>query len=152
MKILVEAVTTAPPEIAYATNIDIARWPDFVKGISKIEILDPGPILAGARFRETRTMFGREATEEMTVASLEPPHRQVFTAENHGARYVATTEFVPEANGTRLRLSFEGVPVTFAARLFSVLSLLMMGQVRKQLQSDLNDVAAEAGRRADRNS
>ena len=38
-------------------------------------------------------MFGRQATEEMTVAALEPPNRTVLTAQNHGVRYTATTEF-----------------------------------------------------------
>ena len=148
MKAVVESVTSAPPDVAHATNIDISRWPEFIRGITRVEILTDGPIGVGTRFRETRTMFGREAIEEMTVAALESPHRQVFTAENHGARYVATTDIIPEGSGSRLRLTFEGIPVTLAARLLSFVSVLMMGQVRKQLQNDLDDVAAEAARRA----
>ena len=150
MKAVVESVTTAPPEVAYATNIDIANWPAFIRGITHVAILSGGAIDTGTRFRETRTMFGREATEEMTVATLEPPRRQIFTAENHGVRYVATTEFLPEGHGARLRLTFEGVPLTMTARIMSVMAMLMMGQVRKQLQNDLDDVAAEAAKRAGR--
>ena len=153
VKAIAEAVTAAaPPEIAYATALDLARWPDFIRGISKLEIVTPGEPEVGTRFRETRTMFGREAVEEMTIAELDPPNRQVFTAQNHGARYTATTQFIADGSGTRIRLTFEGVPVTFLARLLSPLALLMAGSVRTQIQNDLNDMAAEADRRAGRNS
>lgn len=131
MKVSVECVTAATPEIAYATNIDIAHWPDFVRGIDRIELLTDGPIREGTRFRETSTMYGRAAVEEMTVAELQPPRRQVFTAENHGARYVATTEFVPEAAGTRIKLTFEGIAVSFAAKLLTPLMGFMAGSIRK---------------------
>lgn len=148
MKAVVEAKSAAKPDIAYAAGIDIQSWPGFIRGIESVEILTEGPPRTGTRFRETRTLFGRKASQEMTVAVLKPPRRCVFTAENHGARYVATTEFLPHGNGSLLRLTFEGIPVTLAARLLSIMSVLMAAQVRRQLQSDIDDLAAEAGRRA----
>ena len=144
MKAVVEALCQAPPAIAYATHLDIAHWPDFIRSISKVRMQTEGTVGIGTRFAEIRTMFGREATEEMTIAALDPPQRQMLTAQNHGTRYTATVEFLPEGSGTRLRLTFEGVPVTTMARLFAPLGLLMAGSVRKLIQSDLNDVAAEA--------
>lgn len=148
LKIAVESASSAPADIVYATNIDIARWPQFVRGIESVEILTGGPIRAGTKFRETRVMFGKHASEDMTISELSPPHRQVFTAENHGTRYTATTELISQGTGTLIRMTFEGVPVTLLARLMSVLAALMAGRVRKQLQADIDDVAAEATRRA----
>ena len=148
MKIAVEALASASPEIACATNIDIRRWPEFVRGIEKAEFLTEGPLRVGSVFREPRTMFGKRASEDMTVAELSPPHRVVFTAENHGTRYTATTEFIPQGGGTLVRMTFEGAPVTMLARLLSGLGVMMAGTVRKQLQADVDDVAAEASRRA----
>jgi carbon monoxide dehydrogenase subunit G len=148
MKIEVETEVAAPPDVVYATVTDVVRWPDFMRGVERVEILTPDPLAAGTMFRETRTMFGRSATEEMTVAVLDPPRRFDLTAENHGTRYHIAHEVSAAGDGSRLRLSFEGTPVTLAAKIGSVVALLFKGAVMKQLRSDLADVKAEAERRA----
>ena len=83
----------------------------------------------------------------MTVAEMEPPRRLVLTAYNHGTAYRVEHAFSPEAGGTRIALKFEGKPVTLLAWLFMPLGLLFMGNVRRQLQADLGDLAREAERR-----
>jgi hypothetical protein len=148
MKVDIEADVRAPPDVVFATVFDIARWPDFVRAIERLEILTDGPVGVGTRFRETRTMFGRSATEEMTVAVVDPPRHFNLTAENHGTRYFARHEIMATSTGSRLRLVFEGTAVTFAAKLFTVVGWLFKGAVQKQLQSDLEDVKTEAERRA----
>jgi uncharacterized protein YndB with AHSA1/START domain len=148
MKLEVATDIAAPPHVVFATMTDLSALPAFVSGIRTIEILTPGPLQVGTRFRETRVMFGKEAAEEMTFAALEPPHRVVLTAENHGARYVTTHNIEASGGGSRLTFVFEGVPLTFAARLFSVLAPLFAGSIRKHLAGDLADVKAEAERRA----
>jgi uncharacterized protein YndB with AHSA1/START domain len=148
MNITVETTIAASPEIVFATMTDIVRWPEFVHAIEKVEMLDPGHVGVGTRFRETRSMFGRSATEEMTVAALEPPLRMVFTADSHGAHYVTTHVIVPEGVRSRLVLSFEGEPVTIAAKLFSVISSLFVASLRRHIEGDLADMKAEAERRA----
>jgi hypothetical protein len=95
-------------------------------------------VAVGTRFRETREMFGRKATEEMTVAEIEPPRRLVLTAFNHGTAYRVEHLLTAESAGTR---------VTLAARLLMPLGLLFRGTVRRQLVSDLADLGHEAGRR-----
>ena len=149
MKLAVEARSNAPLEILYATHMDIAHWPDFIRGIEKVEILGGGePIGVGTTVRETRMMYGRLATEDMTVQILEPPHRVVFTAASHGAAYVTTTEFVADGNGSRVILGFEGRAQTLFARVMSLLSLFFIPGIRKMLQADADDLVREAERRA----
>ena len=92
-------------------------------------------------------MFGRNATEEMTVAELDPPYRLVLTAFNHGTAYRAEHVLEAEGTGTRLTLIFEGRPVSLAARLFAPLGWMFMGTVKRQLTSDLADLKREAERR-----
>jgi len=138
----------APPDVVFAQVADIERWPQTVRAIEDIELITAGPVRVGTRFRETRTMFGRKAAEEMTVAEFDPPRRFVLTAENHGTRYVATHAVEPVADGSRLVLAFEGVPVTLAARLFSVIGSLFTGALRRQLNADLADLKAAIERRA----
>jgi carbon monoxide dehydrogenase subunit G len=148
MKVEVTADVAASSEIVFATLTDLEGLPAFISGIRSVEILDPGPLRVGTRFRETRMMFGREATEEMTFAVLDPPRRFVLTAENHGARYVTTHDVAASGVGSRVTLTFEGVPVTFAARLFRFLAPIFAGNIRKHLAGDLAAVKAEAERRA----
>lgn len=148
MKIEIGTDIAAPPEAVYATITDIAHWQDFIRAVERLEILNPGPVAVGTKFRETRTMFGRTATEEMTVAVLDPPRRFDLTAENHGTCYRAVHEITATPGDSRLRLVFEGTAVTFGARLGMVIGFLFKGAVTKQLQSDLADIKAEAERRA----
>jgi uncharacterized protein YndB with AHSA1/START domain len=148
MKLEVETPIDAPPAVVFATMTDVPHWPAFIRGMESVELVNGTSIAPGTRFRETRTMFGRKAVEEMTVATLKPPHRFVVTAENNGMRYVVTHDVTPASGGSHLKLTFESMPQTFAARLMSVVALLMAGSLRKQLASDLADLRAEAERRA----
>jgi carbon monoxide dehydrogenase subunit G len=147
MKVEVTVDIAAPPQVVHGVMTDIARWPEIITGIGSVEILDPGPIRVGTRFRETRTMFGREATEEMTVTAIDP-RQMVLTAENHGTRSVASHTIAPAAGGSRLNLTFEGAPVSFAARLLGMIGLLFRGALHRQLAADLADLKGEAERRA----
>jgi hypothetical protein len=148
MQCSVERLFAAPREIVFAVAIDIPRWPEVISSIDRIELLTPGPIAVGSRFRETRRMFGREATEEMTVSELAPPQRFVLTAENHGTRYRAEHVLAPADTATRLTLVFSGEPVSFSARLLSPLGWLMSGHLKKQLEADLDDLQRAAERLA----
>ena len=147
MQVRVQSVIAAPPETVFAVAAEIGRWPDIFRAVEHIEILTHGPVAVGTRFRETRTMFGKSGTEEMTVAELDAPHRLVLTAYNHGTAYRAEHLFAPQDAGTNLTLTFAGLPRSLPARLFAPLGFLMLGVVRRQLASDLADLAREAEHR-----
>jgi carbon monoxide dehydrogenase subunit G len=147
MKIPVECLVAAPPDIAFAAAIDVSNWPRFISGIQSVAVLTPGPVTAGTRFLETRVMFGRQATEEMTFAEITPPDRFVLTAFNHGTAYRAEHLFAAEGAETRMTLVFEGHPSTLVSRLFAPLGRLFAGTVRRQLEADLADPKHETERR-----
>ncbi|HRD75791.1 MAG TPA: SRPBCC family protein, partial [Hyphomicrobiaceae bacterium] len=110
MQVAVETQIIAPPETVFDTLADIQRWPEFISAIEAIELLNADTFAQGLRFRETRIMFGRKASEEMTVVTLERPRLMVFTAESHGTRYRSEHRIAPEGTGTHLTLMFEGRP------------------------------------------
>jgi carbon monoxide dehydrogenase subunit G len=147
MQIAVECFIEAPPDAVFSTAIDISNWPRFISGVQSVELLTPGPVAVGTRFRETRSMFSRQATEDMTLAQVEPPRRFLFTAFNHGTAYRAEHLFAPEGAGTRTTLIFEGQPATLLARLFAPLGRMFLGTLKRQLESDLADLKLEAERR-----
>ncbi len=145
MLLSLETSIAAPREHVFSVLSDIAGWPDQISGIDRVELLTEGPVRVGTRFRETRRMHGREATEEMTVAELVAPERLVLTAENHGTHYRASHYL--EADGssrTRLRLEFEGRPVSFLAWLCVPLATLFKGAVKRAMLADLADLKRAA--------
>ena len=140
MELRLETIIDAPAERVFAALIDVERWPERISAITGIEMLTAGPLAEGSRFRETRRMFGRDATEEMTVAELAAPARLVLTAFNHGTEYRITHLLAPAGPRTRLTLVFAGVPRTLTARLLAPLGALMAGSVRSQVEGDLADL------------
>ncbi len=126
------------------TNLE--QHPDILSGVEKIERLTDGPFAEGTRWRETRVMMGREATEVMWVTQFDPPRGYVIEAASSGVRYVSTFTFEEHDGSTKALLRFEALPQSMAAKLLSPLSFLMTGAVRKALATDFEDLkrAAEA--------
>ncbi|MDE2660318.1 MAG: SRPBCC family protein [Acidobacteriota bacterium] len=138
----VEVTTTvaASSERVFEAATDLARLPETMSGIDSVEVLSDGPFGEGTRWRETRTLYGKQATEEMWVTGFDPPRSYVVEAESHGAHYRTEITFVPEGDRTRVTFVFGARPLSFFARLFSVFSGLMLKSVRKALEQDLDDL------------
>jgi hypothetical protein len=112
-----------------------------IDAITKVEVLaGPAQLNLGTKWRETRTMFGREATEEMWVTGYERDVSYVAEAESRGTHYRSEYRFTPEGSGTRVDMTFEGTPLSFGARLAGVLGALFSGAAKKALHQDLVDL------------
>lgn len=140
----------APVDEVFARSSDIPWWPKAIPAITRTEVLDPGPLRPGVRFRETRAMFGREHTEQMTVHAWAPPGRWSFVAESHGCRFESEFVLEQEGTGTKLTLAFESTPVTTLARVMAFLMRPMAKKVLASCAADLEHLrqAIESGRSA----
>jgi hypothetical protein len=134
----------APAERVFAIASDLDGWPKAIPAITRIERLTEGPVGVGTRFKETRVMFGREATEEMTFTLFEPPHRYRLEAVSCGAHFESTFRFVPIDGGTDVEFSMESRAVSFFAKLMKPLVYLMSGPMKKCLQADLDALKSAA--------
>jgi len=106
--------------------------------ITKIEVLaGPAQLNVGTKWRETRIMFGREATEEMWVTAYETNTSYVVEAESNGTRYRTEYWFSAEGKGTLVTMTFSGRPVSLGARLASPIGVLFIGATKKALHQDL---------------
>ena len=90
----------APTERVFQRASDFAKAADVMSAIERIEMLTDGPVGIGTRFRETRIMFKREATEEMEVTAFDPPHSYALGAESHGCRYHSEFRFTAKGDVT----------------------------------------------------
>ncbi len=140
MKLLISEFVDRPAEDVFAALSNFPEAAEMIGGITKVEMLSEGPVGVGTRFRETRVMFGREATEEMEVTAFEAPHRYVLGCENHGCRYASEFLLTPEGGGTKVTMSFEATPLTLMAKIMSVLTRPMMKSMAKHCMQDLKDV------------
>lgn len=129
----------APPERVFEglTNLDnAAAWmPDLVR----IERLGGTGAGVGSRWRETRKMFGKEATEEFEVTTFEPPSR--FGLRIDGSKgtsgsgiYTFDYRLSPDGGGTRVVLdaSIDGI-----SRIREWITRLFAGMYRKMFRKDL---------------
>ena len=114
-----------------------------LSSVSKVEVLTEGAFGVGTRWRETRRMFGKDATEEMWVTVSEPPERYVVEAESHGSHYIS--EWVLRADGpvTTVRMTFSAVATGGVAGLLAkIMGGLGARAVSKAIAKDLDDIAA----------
>lgn len=136
----------APTERVFAAATDFPTAPQRVSGITKIEMLTTGPVGKGTKFRETRVMFGKDATATMEVIDFQPGRSCTLGSTECGCEYRKVVSVRPAgggAGGTELTLDFSGKPLTFFAKLMSPLQSLMVKKVgAKALKKDLADLKA----------
>ena len=120
---------------------DLEHIKERVNGINVIEVLNPpAKMQVGTKWKETRTVFGKEATEVMWVTDLTVNQNYVVEAESHGTHYRTEYTFKQVDGGTEVVMTFEGKPLTMAAKFGSVLSFVFSGSLKKLMQQDMEDL------------
>ena len=143
MQVEVSRQIDAPLNRVFEVFTDLGNAPDRISGIESVELLTDGPMREGTRWKETRQVMGKEATETMWITRFDPPRCYVAEAESCGTHYVSTLSFEEVGGVTRVTMSFEGKAVTLAGKLLSLpMGLLMKGTVRKMIAQDLEDLGA----------
>jgi carbon monoxide dehydrogenase subunit G len=142
----VSRTAMADPARVWALATDIAGWAETMSGIDAVEVLERPAFGVGTRWRETRTMMGRPATEEMWVSALEEGRSYTVESDSHGAHYTSVFTFRPTpAGGTEISLTFTGEASGRGARLLAALTApLARRSVAKALEQDLIDLARAA--------
>jgi len=140
MRIDMERRIDRPVEEVFAAFTDLRSAPERVGGIERIEVLTGGETGEGTRFRETRKMFGKEATEELTFTEFDPGRSYTLSAESCGTEFSTRFRFSAEDGGTRVQVETRSRPVTFAAKLLSPLGWLMARPMCKAFERDLDDL------------
>jgi uncharacterized protein YndB with AHSA1/START domain len=100
----------APPAVVFAALSDIDRWKAWLPDLIAVEKLTAGPFGQGTEWRETRRMFGKEATEHFRVTRYQPPTRVDLLVDgskgsSKRGEYLFTYELVPDRSGTNVELT-----------------------------------------------
>lgn len=140
----------APPGRVFhaLTDLDAAR--EWMQGLVRLEQIGDVASGPGMRFRETRTMFGREATEEFEVTTYDPPRALGLYVD--GARgsskrgeYRFDYRLEPDGGGTLVHMhgSISGMP-----KVLGWLGKLLASPFKKACAKDLAALAAYLERTA----
>ncbi|MEU2390950.1 SRPBCC family protein [Streptomyces sp. NPDC007369] len=151
-RVVVEREMAAPVERVWRALTDLESVPDVVSGVDAVEVLTPGPFRVGTRWRETRRMFGKQATEEMYVTVCDAPERYVAEADNAGMHYVSEFRLSERSPGrTAVTMTFSAAPAVSGKRpdlFMRLLNRLGTKAVARAVMKDLSDVAAAVERDA----
>lgn len=139
----------APCEVVWGVLTDLDHAPEVMEAISRVERVHGDGFDVGTRWRETRTMFGRDATEEMEVTSIDPPRGYVVEADGQDAHYRTEFTLDEEAGGTRVTMVFGAEPRGVTGRLMAAtVGRLFAAATRRAVAADLADVARASEARA----
>ena len=121
---------------------DIPNAVGMISGIISVEVLEnPETGLVGFKWKETRKMFGKEATEIMWITDAGENEYYCTRAESHGSVYKTRLSLNDDDGNTRLTMAFTGEPQTMGAKILSfVMGGFMKGSMEKELQKDLVDI------------
>ena len=147
MEISCSKTINAAPDEVWSIMTNLEGFPDAISGIEDVERLDDGDgFEIGTTWRETRTLFGRTATEDMWVTELEPGRSYVVEANSHGAEYRTTQSVEPDGDGgSVLSMSFSGNPTGTMAKVMSAtIGRFFVNATRKAFEKDLADIASAA--------
>ena len=144
MQMTVQVPVEASAEAIWKVITDIENASQRVSAIDEVEVLDkPAAGLVGLKWRETRTMFGKTATEVMWITDVVENESYDVRAESHGSIYESTVSIAEESGARILRMEFGARPQNFVARLMSAtMGWMFKGATEKALLQDLLDLKA----------
>jgi len=146
-QVQIEREVAASPEEVWRVLTDLDHAAETLSGVSRVELLTDGPYTVGTRWRETRKMFGKEATEEMRVTAVEAPARTTVEADSAGVNYVTVFTLTPAGDGTRLAMAFtarQPDPSRVQKLTWAVFGKLGIKATSKMMARDLEDIARRA--------
>lgn len=140
-----EAIAINAPVVKVWERItDIENSPQFISGINKVEILDkPSNGLKGLKWEETRTMFGKSATEVMWITDYEENKFYKTKAEGPGVIYISTLTVSKQDDKTHLVMEFETEISSIGTKILSgIMGIFFNGATKKAVRQDLLDIKA----------
>ena len=133
---------SAPPETVWAVFTDLPKAAERLSAVNAVEVFTDQPFGVGTRWRETRTMFGREATEDMEITAVDPGRSYTAEAASHGSHYTSRFDFAPTGTGTVVTFSFNSESHGLMRIVGAAMWPMLKGKMTKELRRDLDDLAA----------
>lgn len=125
---------------------DITHCQQMISGIKDLTIISqPSDTLVGLKWRETREMFGKDATETMWITEYKAEEYYCTRAENCGAIYLTkmslTSNSDNQETSTVLTMSFSSSADKLWVRALSaIMGIFIKKSMVKMIRKDLEDI------------
>ncbi len=141
-----EQHVNAPTGAVWAVLTDLDTAVDRISGIKKIERLDDHEgFVVGTKWRETRVMAKREATEEIEVVSITDGVSYETRAGNEKVSYQSTMGVRADGDHSVVWMTLGGEAHSLLHKIMAVLlGWLGARMARKAIRQDLADIAKAA--------
>jgi carbon monoxide dehydrogenase subunit G len=115
-----------PREEVWAFMTTLSNSPKWITGVKETKQVSPGPMAAGARLTETRTLGKYTETYEIEVKEFDAPKRYAAGAKAGKAEFVYTFELKEAGAATEvtMRATMDGRGLAF--KMFAGMGLKMM--------------------------
>tara|TARA_R110002126_G_scaffold266598_1_gene409814 strand:- start:587 stop:1036 length:450 start_codon:yes stop_codon:yes gene_type:complete len=142
MKLTIDIEIKAPKEKVWKVITDIENSVNTISGIEKIEILNkPKDTVVGLKWEETRTIFGKSATETMWITEATENDYYKTRAESNGAIYQTILKLSEKENTTFLTMEFNSEAITIKGKIMAFIFGRMLNKTMKKLiKKDLIDI------------
>lgn len=149
MQLVLEETVQAPLEVTFDVFSDLNNAAKNVESIESLEILGGGPVGKGTRFRETRIMFGKEATEEMEISAYDPPSSYTVTGYSCGVEFNTTYRFAEAGDATKVTMTMVSRNKSLFAKVIGpLMGAVMKKSMTKMMATDHGQLKAAAEARA----
>ncbi|KKI90639.1 polyketide cyclase / dehydrase and lipid transport [Bacillus sp. SA1-12] len=133
-------IIKVPKQKAYEGLLDLDSAKQWMQGFVGINRLDEGPLRVGSQWKETRKMFGKEATEHFEVVELNEPDKIVLRCDGTKGttgkgEFVFTYILASTNDSTEVSLYGEIKGLTGLAKFFGK---MMAGAFKKACAKDLD--------------
>jgi len=145
--IIVSRDVDSSADVVWGILTNIEGCVETISAIEKVEILSDNTTFGvGFAWRETRTMFGKTATEELEVVEVVPGESYATEADPDGSNYRSVMAVAATGDETSIvSMEFSADPKgTFGRLLAATVGRLFIGSMRKAIAADLDDIAAAA--------
>jgi len=142
MQLSVQIQIDGSREEIWKVITDIENCADRISGIEEVEILEkPEAGLVGLKWKETRTMFGKTATEVMWITDVVENESYDVRAESHGSVYRSKLSIALKDSVHVLRMGFGAEAQSLIVKLMSaIMGVFFKGATKKALLKDLEDI------------
>ncbi|WP_339893420.1 SRPBCC family protein [uncultured Algibacter sp.] len=142
MKLTIDIEIKALKEKVWKVITDIENSVNTISGIEKIEILNkPKDTVVGLKWEETRTIFGKSATETMWITEATENDYYKTRAESNGAIYQTILKLSEKENTTFLTMEFNSEAITIKGKIMAFIFGRMLNKTMKKLiKKDLIDI------------
>jgi len=130
----------APLEQTFEVFSDFGMMAGRIKGIKRIEMLTPGPVQLGTKFRETRQMHGHDATEEMEITAFDRPRMYDVSCRSCGCCVTTTFRFETVNDGTQVTTEVVVQAGSWMAKLLFPLRNMLIRMIQKCVSEDVADL------------